>query len=261
MRRAIQIIAGKETYANLTTFENIEQLNKTVRHYKDVIADMNIRQDVKRNLLTVIEYIKRYSCCFFGVSYKGKRKIAADLNMSDKTITRLCKRLESFGFIKQYAMKRSSDMQQTSNAIVIQPVPLKESESESVRQDSAKMSDQENNIFLKQNLINNINTYQPAAPKTFYYQFKSFIQNTIGENQSMTSRLFGVYKAHTAVLVRYGAYSKEFVEQAGYEALKTAVMATKNKKIRNLPGYFNGVLDQTLDRMVHEEAQQSLLEI
>jgi hypothetical protein len=50
------------------------------------------------------------------------------------------------------------------------------------------------------------------------------------------------------------------VEQAGYEALKTAVIATKIKNIRNLPGYFNGVLDQILDRMVHEEMQQILLE-
>jgi DNA-binding Lrp family transcriptional regulator len=198
MRRTIEMIAGEATYTNLTTFENIEQLNETVRHYKDIITDMNLRQDVKRNLLTVIEYIKRYSCRFFGVSYKGKRKIAADLEMSDKTITRLCKRLEALGFVKQYAMKRSSDMQQTVNAIVIQPI-----EHKNVRQEAAKMSDQENNISLKQDPLLH-NTYQPAAPKTFYYQFKAFIQNTIGENQSLINRLFGVYKAQTAVLVRYG---------------------------------------------------------
>lgn len=138
-------IANESTYSNLATFETIDHLNETVRKYKDEIAEMNLRQDVKRNLLTVLEYIKRHSCRFFGVSWKGKRKIAADLGLSDKTITRLCQRLESLGIIRQHALKRASDMQQTSNAIVIVPP----ASSENVRQASEEVSDQENNISLK----------------------------------------------------------------------------------------------------------------
>jgi len=247
MRRTIEMIAGEATYTNLTTFENIEQLNKTVRHYKDIITDMDLRQDVKRNLLTIIEYIKRHSCRFFGVSYKGKRKIAADLEMSDKTITRLCKRLEALGFVKQYAMKRSSDMQQTVNAIVIQPI-----EHKNVRQEATKMSDQKNNISLKQDPLLH-NTYQPAAPVSFYRRFKEFVSMTIGEDQPLVSRLYGVYKAHTTVLTKYGAYEQETVEHVGYKALRASVMAMKSKRINNLPGFYNGVLDRMLDRMTVEE--------
>jgi DNA-binding Lrp family transcriptional regulator len=248
------MIAGEATYTNLTTFEDIEQLNKTVRHYKDLIADMDLRQDVKRNLLTVIEYIKRHSCRFFGVSYKGKRKIAADLEMSDKTITRLCKRLEVLGFVKQYAMKRSSDMQQTVNAIVIQPI-----EHKNVRQEATKMSDQENNISLKQDHLLH-NTYQPAAPVSFYRRFKEFVSMTIGEDQPLVSRLYGVYKAHTTVLTKYGAYEQETVEHVGYKALRASVMAMKSKRINNLPGFYNGVLDRMLDRMTVEETIEILPE-
>ena len=254
MRRTIEMIAGEATYTNLTTFEDIEQLNKTVRHYKDLIADMDLRQDVKRNLLTVIEYIKRHSCRFFGVSYKGKRKIAADLEMSDKTITRLCKRLEVLGFVKQYAMKRSSDMQQTVNAIVIQPI-----EHKNVRQEATKMSDQENNISLKQDHLLH-NTYQPAAPVSFYRRFKEFVSMTIGEDQPLVSRLYGVYKAHTTVLTKYGAYEQETVEHVGYKALRASVMAMKSKRINNLPGFYNGVLDRMLDRMTVEETIEILPE-
>jgi DNA-binding Lrp family transcriptional regulator len=254
MRRTIEMIAGEATYTNLTTFENIEQLNETVRHYKDLIIDMNLRQDVKQNLLTVIEYIKRYSCRFFGVSYKGKRKIAADLEMSDKTITRLCKRLEALGFVKQYAMKRSSDMQQTVNAIVIQPI-----EHKNVRQEATKMSDQENNISLKQDPLLH-NTYQPAAPVSFYRRFKEFVSMTVGEDQRLTSRLYGVYKAHTTVLTKYGAYEQATVEHVGYKALRAAVMAMKSKRIKNLPGFYNGVLDRMLDRMTIEETTEILSE-
>lgn len=253
MKKNIEIIAGETAYASLTSFETVEQLNQTVRQYKDMINAMELRQDLKRNLLTVMEYLKRHSCKFFGVSFKGKRKIAADLEMSDKTITRLCKRLEVLGFIKQYAMKRSNDMQQTSNAIVIQPT-----KTENVRQKAVKMSDQKNNIFLKQNQLLN-NTYS-AKSVTFYQRFRSLLENMVGQNQSLTSRLYGVYRAHSTALVKHGAFDKQDVENVAMSALQTAVMRTKKKKIRNLAGFYNGVLNKMLDRFVLEDCVRVLAE-
>jgi DNA-binding Lrp family transcriptional regulator len=251
MKKNIEIIAGETAYASLTSFETVEQLNQTVRQYKDMINAMELRQDLKRNLLTVMEYLKRHSCKFFGVSFKGKRKIAADLEMSDKTITRLCKRLEVLGFIKQYAMKRSNDMQQTSNAIVIQPA-----KTENVRQKAVKMSDQKNNIFLKQNQLLN-NTYS-AKSVTFYQRFRNLLENMVGQNQSLTSRLYGVYRAHSTALVKHGAFDKQDVENVAITALHTAVMRTKKKKIRNLAGFYNGVLNKMLDRFVLEDCVRVL---
>lgn len=253
MKKNIEIIAGETAYASLTSFETVEQLNQTVRQYKDMINAMELRQDLKRNLLTVMEYLKRHSCKFFGVSFKGKRKIAADLEMSDKTITRLCKRLEVLGFIKQYAMKRSNDMQQTSNAIVIQPA-----KTENVRQKAVKMSDQKNNIFLKQNQLLN-NTYS-AKSVTFYQRFRSLLENMVGQNQSLTSRLYGVYRAHSTALVKHGAFDKQDVENVAMTALQTAVMRTKKKKIHNLAGFYNGVLNKMLDRFVLEDCVRVLAE-
>jgi hypothetical protein len=66
------------------------------------------------------------------------------------------------------------------------------------------MSDQENNISLKQKPLLH-NTYGPAAPLTFYRRFKDFIEGTIGQDQRLISRLFGVYRAHTTILTKYGA--------------------------------------------------------
>jgi DNA-binding Lrp family transcriptional regulator len=251
MKKNIEIIAGETAYASLTSFETIDQLNQTVHQYKDMINAMELRQDLKRNLLTVMEYLKRHSCKFFGVSFKGKRKIAADLEMSDKTITRLCKRLEVLGFIKQYAMKRSSDMQQTSNAIVIQPA-----KTENVRQKAVKMSDQKNNIFLKQNQLLN-NTYS-AKSVTFYQRFRNLVENMIGQNQSLVSRLYGVYRAHSTALIKHGAFDKQDVENISMTALHTAIIRTKTKKIRNLAGFYNGVLNKMLDRFVLEDCTRVL---
>ncbi|WP_206631358.1 hypothetical protein, partial [Mesorhizobium sp. M7A.F.Ca.MR.362.00.0.0] len=91
-----------------------------------------------------------------------------------RTVIRICGRLESLGIIRQYAMKRASDMQQTSNAIVIIP-PV---HSKSGRQENEKVADQKNNISLKQkHNINHLNVkhsgYIKFVPKALQ-QFKAF---------------------------------------------------------------------------------------
>jgi DNA-binding Lrp family transcriptional regulator len=238
-------IASETVYTSLATFETIEQLNEAVRHYKDMIADMDLRQDLKRNLLTVLEYIKRHSCRYFGVSWKGKRKIATDLSLSDKTITRICKRLESLGIVKQHAMKRASDMNQTSNAIVIQPVKLCDI-AQSVRQEPAKVSDQENNISLKQNLYIH-NTYpNGVVPLSPYAKFKEYVKYFVNDPK-LTNRLYGVYMAQTHYI--RDVFGDDNLLDIGLAAIKTAFQATKRKKIRNIAGYFDGTLERMLDRL------------
>jgi DNA-binding MarR family transcriptional regulator len=141
-KQAIEIVFSEETLANLQTFKSVEELNKTVYRYKKQIQRMKSR--AKKNAITVLEYLKRHSCKFTGVSWKGKRKIAADLGMSDKTVTRICKWLEENGFIRQYEMKRPSDMRQTANAIVIQPIEDAEIVAQVSDKEPAELSDQEN---------------------------------------------------------------------------------------------------------------------
>ena len=53
-------------------------------------------------------------------------------------------------------------------------------------------------------------------------------------------------------LLRLNAFDRQTVEQIGLIALKTTLIATKRKKIRNLAGYFNGVLDRMLDRLYYD---------
>ncbi|RUU70781.1 hypothetical protein, partial [Mesorhizobium sp. M7A.F.Ca.MR.362.00.0.0] len=74
-------IASQNVYKKLASFETIEELNESLRAYKDIISDMKLRQDVKRNLVKVLTHIKEYSCSILGVSWKCKRKIAADTGL------------------------------------------------------------------------------------------------------------------------------------------------------------------------------------
>ncbi|MED3084668.1 helix-turn-helix domain-containing protein [Bacillus toyonensis] len=120
-KQAITIIAGDETYKNLTTFKTIDELNKTVRAYKEKFA-----AQLNKNQLAVLNHLHNYSSKYFGVSFKSKKKIAEALHISRRTVIRACQHLESLGMIKQLEMKRKSDMRQTSNIIVIQPIIMEE---------------------------------------------------------------------------------------------------------------------------------------
>jgi len=187
----IEIIASEETYTNLVTFNEVEELNKAVRMYKERINETNVRAQKKRSALAILEWLKRHSCLYLGVSWKGKRKVAKDLNMSDKTVTRICLWLEELGIIKQHEMKRASDMRQTSNAIVIQPLESKENETNISLESDKQMpevSDQKNKTFLKQlHNIKHLNMSTKASKRKPYIkmvpkrlqQYQAFFGNKI----------------------------------------------------------------------------------
>lgn len=116
-KKVIEIIASEESYRNLSTFSDIKQLNEAVRQYKVKYADKLTNTAVR-----VLDVLHRYSAKYTGVSFMAKNTIAELIGVSRRTVIRVCQLLESLGIIKQYEMKRSSDMKQTSNAIVIQAV-------------------------------------------------------------------------------------------------------------------------------------------
>ncbi|MGQ0420699.1 helix-turn-helix domain-containing protein, partial [Bacillus sp. HC-Mk] len=122
MKKKINVIATKETFHNLSTFKEVEELNKTIRAYRDNIRMSIKRTDVQFKLITLLEILKRHSCKYVGVSFLCKNSIAQMMEVSYKTVQRLMKKLVDLELIKQVAMKRTKDMLQTSNAIIIQPI-------------------------------------------------------------------------------------------------------------------------------------------
>ncbi|UYX52903.1 helix-turn-helix domain-containing protein [Bacillus thuringiensis] len=129
-KQAITILASIETYENLASFQTLKELNDTVRAYKEQFVDQ-----LNKNQLAVLNHLHSHSSKYFGVSFKSKKKIAEALHISRRTVIRACLHLESLGIIKQLEMKRKSDMRQTSNIIVIQPIITKE---EFVTEDATK---------------------------------------------------------------------------------------------------------------------------
>ena len=146
-KKRIEIIASVEAYENLSSFKSINDLNEAVRAYKD-----QYKEDLNKTDLILLDILHRYSAKYTGVSFLTKNNLAKMLGCTRKTITRKCNKFEMLGIIKQYETKRSSDMKQTSNAIVILPIQGKiQSEKEqNVSQELNKMSHQKNKTFLKQ---------------------------------------------------------------------------------------------------------------
>ncbi|AOZ61995.1 hypothetical protein QCM8_77 [Bacillus phage QCM8] len=161
-KQKIDVVATEEAFKNLATFSDIEDMNKAVRTYKDVIASSIKRVDVRMSLTKLLEVLKRHSCKYVGVSFLCKNSLAAKLEVSYKTVQRLTKRLEDLNIIKQIPMKRKSDMNQTSNAVLI--LPLENNLSDKKPKEKSEKCPTVNTkpVSLKQNIkdINKRNTYQ-----------------------------------------------------------------------------------------------------
>lgn len=239
--KRIDIVASEAAFETLGTFETIEQLNETVREYKSKYKEM-----LSNTEISVLDILHRYSAKYKGVSFLCKNTISNLVGKSRRTIIRVCQRLEELGIIKQHAMKRASDMQQTSNAIVILPVPREVENnptSDDVTQESAE------NVTPRKPLPFNTNTVINNTYQTF--------KNTVGyfvNDRKLTNKLYGIYLAQISYI--RNCYETSELLDCGIEAIITAFLATKRKSIRNMAGYYNGVLDRTLDRLYAESIRR-----
>lgn len=167
-KRRIEIVACTESYQNLSSFDSIEQLNETVRAYKEKLQGM-----LNKTELAVLDQLHRYSAKYKGVSFLTKNHIAELVGRKRRTIVYICNRLEELGVIKQLEMKRTSDMRQTSNAIVIQPIQEEKAEKVAVQEENCTqeaeiIAHQKDNTSLKQlNNINHLNITSKSARKAY----------------------------------------------------------------------------------------------
>ncbi len=57
MKKRIDVIANDEAYDNLSSFTDIEELNNTVRSYRDIIRVSIKRADVQARLIALLEVL------------------------------------------------------------------------------------------------------------------------------------------------------------------------------------------------------------
>ncbi|MES5942992.1 MULTISPECIES: helix-turn-helix domain-containing protein [unclassified Bacillus cereus group] len=262
-KQAITILASIETYANLVSFETLKELNDTVREYKEQFADQ-----LNKNQLAVLNKLHNYSSKFLGVSFRTKKHIAEDLDISRRTVIRVCQHLESLGIIKQLEMKRPSDMRQTSNIIVIQPIIVGE---QIVTEDPTKNAEichtkKTTTKTLKQKIkdINKRNADSDDTTPEKNVQQANFIAHWVPERfASLASAYYSTAKTiqefwkvvkqcnrvvnHTTGQT---AFDKEQELHIGVQAMKEFAMKIKDG-VRMKKGrfaYFNGIVNNLMNK-------------
>ncbi|MDF9520753.1 helix-turn-helix domain-containing protein [Bacillus cereus] len=271
MKNRIDVIASKESFHNLSPFIELEELNKTVRAYRDSIRMLIKRTDVQSKLITLLEILKRHSCKYVGVSFLCKNRIAEKMEVSYKTIQRLLKKLVDLEMIKQVAMKRKKDMLQTSNAIIIQPIaeevsdktqgesptkcPTIKTKPVSLKQkikDINKRNSNENNTTPKEN-IKETNFVAHWVPERFISLVRSFYSEakTIQELWKIVRQCNKIVNHTTGDK----AFTKEQELTIGLKAIKEFVMKIKSgvKMKKGKFAYFNGIVNNLMDKFYFDK--------
>ncbi|UUW40212.1 HTH domain-containing protein [Bacillus phage B13] len=271
MKNRIDVIASKESFHNLSPFIELEELNKTVRAYRDSIRMLIKRTDVQSKLITLLEILKRHSCKYVGVSFLCKNRIAEKMEVSYKTIQRLMKKLVDLEMIKQVAMKRKKDMLQTSNAIIIQPFveevsdktqgesptkcPTIKTKPVSLKQkikDINKRNSNENNTTPKEN-IKEANFVAHWVPERFISLVRSFYSEakTIQELWKIVRQCNKIINHTTGDK----AFDKDQELTIGLKAVKEFVMKIKSgvKMKKGKFAYFNGIVNNLMDKFYFDK--------
>ncbi|MED2982457.1 helix-turn-helix domain-containing protein [Bacillus thuringiensis] len=270
-KKRIDVIATKESFHNLSSFKDVEELNKTIRAYRDTIRMSIKRTDVQSKLITLLEILKRHSCKYVGVSFLCKNSIADMMEVSYKTVQRLMKKLVDLNMIKQIAMKRKKDMLQTSNAIIIQPIVEEVSNKVDTKSSTNCPTIKTKPVSLKQNIkdINkrnsnkNSNTPEENIEQADFVahwvpeRFVSLVSSFYSESKTIQELWKVVRQCNKVTNFSTGdkAFTKDQELTIGLNAIKEFVMKIKagTKMNKGKFAYFNGIVNNLMDKFYFDK--------
>ncbi|MGH1142155.1 helix-turn-helix domain-containing protein [Bacillus pseudomycoides] len=271
MKKLIDVIASEESFHNLSTFKEIEELNKTVRAYRDIIRMSIKRTDVQSKLIVLLEILKRHSCKYVGVSFLCKNSIADMMEVSYKTVQRLMKKLVNLGMINQVSMKRKKDMLQTANAIIIQPIVEEVSDKQPAKSPTKCPTIKTTPVSLKQNIkdINKRNSNENSNTTEDNIKQADFVAHWVPERfVSLTSSFYSESKTIQELwkvirqcnrIVNHTTGDKAFDKDQeltiGVKAIKEFVMKIKSgaKMKKGKFAYFNGIVNNLMDKFYFDK--------
>ncbi|MCP8969745.1 helix-turn-helix domain-containing protein [Ectobacillus ponti] len=278
MKKKIEIVASEESCSNLSPFASVEDMNRTVRIYREKIAADVKRADVRERLLKLLEMLKRYSCKFKGVSFLCKRSIAAAMGVSYKTIQRLMAKLAELGMIRELPRKRQKDMLQTSNAVLILPAEEEVSNKQpaEVTEKCPTIKTTTNSLKQENKNINN-NTNVMAAPSTMVVddsvqtiQESDFVAHWVPKQfTNLAARLNQGAKAVQELwkVVRQcnhnGLFPADQQLRIGRLAAKELIMKMKDgvSMKKGIFAYFHGIVSNLMDIETEKQADTLLEQV
>lgn len=110
----------------------------------------------------------------------------------------------------------------------------------------------------KAKLLKDFKNMSPAdISVSLFTKMKTLLSSTIGSHQTARS-FYGIHQSISRKMLRFEIYQdeKQTFEDIAYRALSITVFKTKDKTIRNLPGYFKGVYKNLIDEAFFSDSYQ-----
>ncbi|MCY8978126.1 helix-turn-helix domain-containing protein [Bacillus halotolerans] len=227
--------------SKMASFRSVDELNGAIRThiYRN-------KSDLTPAAIEVLKVLSRHAVKTPGVAYLKLATIAELIGKHRVTVIRSIKRLVNLGIIRKELKYRPVSGGNGANMYVIRPAikadvtpsVLPRQAAEKPTETKAEASKRKDEAVISQSKLKLL--------RNTYAAFKSAV-NTFVSDRKLTNKLYGIYLAHTSYLK--GVYAADTLQEIGLEAVRQTFIATKRKVIRNLAGYYNGVLDRMLDRL------------
>ncbi|MDR4936028.1 helix-turn-helix domain-containing protein [Rossellomorea marisflavi] len=234
------------------SFQSVASLNEALyRHTCDHYFAMN---ETDRS---VLKMLGRYAVKYVGVAHLKAATIAQSIGKSEKTVRRALSKLQGLGVIAKVKTLRQVSGGYGANLYVIQPPDQSQVSSRpeaekplTTTSEPAKKAE-EACTYSSAKELSKDNAYSDAdVAASPYRQFKRMAENFVADRK-LTNRLYGIYLAQSSYLKT--AFSPADLLNAAIEALKVTFQATKRKRIRNVCGFYTGVIDKLYDRLYFAE--------
>ena len=192
----------------------------------------------------VLDVIRRYSVKF-GAAHLKNDTIANAIKKSNPTARRAIRKLVKLGIIDKIHYVRPVMNGLGANIYAIRPY-----------QDPVKLNKPaKDKPVSKEEAQTTVSTEQPSLPTTLFERMRTMLSSTIGKS-TLARRFFGVYRQQTLPMLKFSIHENKaaLFEQLGIQALQIAMQASKRREIKNLPGYYSGILRELIDKALFSDA-------
>ncbi|NPC94033.1 helix-turn-helix domain-containing protein [Bacillus sp. WMMC1349] len=227
--------------AKMASFRSVDELNSAVHThiYRNKSA-------LTPTAIEVLKVLSRYACKTPGVAYLKLQSIANIIGRHRTTIIRTIKRLVDCGIIRKETRHRPVSGGNGANVYVILPAENNDATPQMQPRSISDKPTETTVVASKSASETVISKSVNILLRNTYSTFKATVETFVNDRK-LTNKLYGIYLAQTSYLK--GVYESETLKEIGREAVRQTFIATKRKSIRNLAGYYNGVLDRMLDRL------------
>ncbi|MFS0576215.1 helix-turn-helix domain-containing protein [Sporosarcina sp. 179-K 3D1 HS] len=258
-----------ETYQS---FDNVQEMDVHIRqhtteHYRKMT-------DTERDVLSCIA---RYACKYPGAAHLKVETICKEIKKSDATIRRALRKLEKLKIINKLSTIRKVSKGYGANILIILPfddnsqmTSRSEDGNPSTTSFEGQFSKKETDHSLSKNnkllhntyseegnvrvvgIVDNVNNLGIEQTPTYYQRFKATIFSMLGNDQKTVSQLYGVYRSLSYRVTKSFPQFTELYETLGYQTLIITLQAMKQKKLRNVAGYYVGIFEKLYERDLFE---------